>query len=62
MKEAVCTYKRLDGIVVNHAVLDPVERIAGEEVKENGVDGLDGLDEWRRAWEVNFFSVVALVS
>ncbi|KAF8427860.1 hypothetical protein EV426DRAFT_371772 [Tirmania nivea] len=71
---AVKTYGRLDGIVVNHGVLDPVERIAGEEVgaetekaasadvEMEGGKGrwVDGLNEWRMAWEVNFFSVVGL--
>lgn len=76
MAGAVATYGRLDGIVVNHGVLDPVERIAGpegekeEEVEERekvqgGGEGgeaapPDGLDEWRMAWEVNFFSVLGL--
>ncbi|KXL45821.1 hypothetical protein M433DRAFT_159911 [Acidomyces richmondensis BFW] len=41
---------RLDGLILNHGVLAPVARIAEVEI-----------DSWRRAWETNFFSCVALV-
>ena len=84
---AISTYGRLDGIVANHGILDPVQRIAEKGVEEGeqgaGVDGreeiaeeggepvrgvggegvrADGLGQWRTAWDVNFFSVVELVS
>lgn len=69
IREAVGLYGRLDGVVVNHGVLNPVERVAGEgeggdegEKQGKGKEVGDGLEEWRRAWEVNFFSVIGLVS
>ena len=46
----LAAYGRLDAIVVNHGVLDPVARLADTEV-----------GEWRRAFDVNFFGVVDLV-
>ena len=46
----LAAYGRLDAIVVNHGVLDPVARLVDADV-----------DEWRRAFDVNFFGVVHLV-
>jgi NAD(P)-dependent dehydrogenase (short-subunit alcohol dehydrogenase family) len=40
----------LDGIVINHGVLDPVERIASWNV-----------DEWKHHFDINFFSAISLV-
>lgn len=57
VKETIDTYGRLDGLILNHAVLDPVERIADT----SGNIGTDGLDAWRKTFDVNFFSIVALV-
>jgi NADP-dependent 3-hydroxy acid dehydrogenase YdfG len=42
---------RLDGLVVNHGTLDPVKKIGDGDVKE-----------WRRAFDVNVFGAVGLVS
>ena len=47
---ALARWGRLDGLVVNHGVLEPVQRVADAD-----------LEEWRRAFDVNLFSAVALV-
>lgn len=47
---ALARWGRLDGLVVNHGVLEPVQRVADADV-----------EEWRRAFDVNLFSAVALV-
>lgn len=41
----------LDGLILNHGTLDPVGRVAESDA-----------DQWRKAFDVNFFSVVAFVS
>lgn len=46
----LAAYGRLDAIVVNHGVLDPVARLVDADV-----------GEWRRAFDVNVFGVVDLV-
>lgn len=48
---ALSRWGRLDAVVVNHGSLDPVGKIG-----EGSVEG------WRRAFEVNVFSAVGLVS
>jgi hypothetical protein len=48
---AVERWGRLDGLVVNHGTLDPVKKIS---------DG--SVEEWRKAFDVNVFSAVGLVS
>jgi NAD(P)-dependent dehydrogenase (short-subunit alcohol dehydrogenase family) len=42
-------FQRLDGLIVNHGVLDPVKRVADSSA-----------EAWRSAFDVNFFSAVAL--
>lgn len=42
-------YSKLDGVIVNHGVLDPVKRIADSTA-----------EEWRAAYDINFFSAIAL--
>ena len=42
---------RLDGVIVNHGILDPVKRVANVEA-----------EEWRNLFDVNVFSAIALVS
>ncbi|QEU62765.1 hypothetical protein KDRO_F06960 [Kluyveromyces lactis] len=44
-------YKRLDGIVANAGVLDPVEDV-------NNIH----ISKWKQLFDINFFSVVSLVS
>lgn len=47
---AVSRWGVLDGLIVNHGRLEPVERIADAN-----------LEEWRGAFDVNYFSAVAMV-
>jgi len=47
---AVSRWGSLDGLIVNHGRLEPVERIADAN-----------LDEWKGAFVVNYFSAVAMV-
>lgn len=47
---AAATWNRLDGLVVNHGVLEPVKKICDTDA-----------EEWRAAFDVNVFSGVALV-
>jgi len=44
-------FSRLDGVIINHGVLDPVARVA---------DG--DAERWRAAFDINFFSAVSLTS
>ena len=44
-------YGRLDGLVLNHGCLEPVQRVAGVDV-----------DAWRKGFETNFFSYLDIVS
>ncbi|KAK4570149.1 hypothetical protein LTR86_002229 [Recurvomyces mirabilis] len=41
----------MDGLIVNHGVLDPVKRVG---------DPTSDVEEWRKAYDTNFFSAVAL--
>jgi NADP-dependent 3-hydroxy acid dehydrogenase YdfG len=47
---AIKSFGRLDGIVINHGVISPMERIADSDV-----------EEWKKLYDANFFSAVALV-
>ena len=47
---ATSTWKRLDGLVINHGVLEPVERIEKSDPQA-----------WQRLFEVNVFSAVSMV-
>lgn len=42
---------RIDGIVINHATAEPISTVAESDA-----------EEWRRAFDINFFSAVAIVS
>jgi NAD(P)-dependent dehydrogenase (short-subunit alcohol dehydrogenase family) len=48
---AILTFDRVDGVVINHGVLSPMTRL------ENA-----SIDEWKKHYDVNFFSALALVS
>jgi NAD(P)-dependent dehydrogenase (short-subunit alcohol dehydrogenase family) len=48
---ATSRWGRLDGVVVNHGTLEPVKKVG---------DG--SVEEWRKAFDVNVFSAVGLVS
>lgn len=47
---ASSTWGQIDGLVINHGVLDPVKRISEFDAAE-----------WRRAFDINVFSAIALV-
>jgi NAD(P)-dependent dehydrogenase (short-subunit alcohol dehydrogenase family) len=51
--DAVKAFGQLDGLVLNHGVLDPVQRV--------GVEG-GNVEDWRRAFDINFFSALSIVS
>lgn len=51
VETAMRRWGRVDALVVNHATLDPIGRVAEADI-----------DEWRGTWEVNVLSVVAIVS
>jgi NAD(P)-dependent dehydrogenase (short-subunit alcohol dehydrogenase family) len=42
-------WQRLDGLIVNHGVLEPVKRLADSTA-----------EEWRAAYDINFFSAIAM--
>ncbi|KAF1352411.1 short-chain dehydrogenase [Delphinella strobiligena] len=49
--EAVKTkFGRLDGLIVNHGVLEPVKKISDVEV-----------EDWRRLFDINVFSAVGII-
>ncbi|KAL9081022.1 MAG: hypothetical protein Q9157_000338 [Trypethelium eluteriae] len=48
--ETMSRWGRIDGLVVNHGVLDPVKRISESFVAE-----------WKEAFDINFFGSLALV-
>lgn len=48
---ATSSWNRIDSLIVNHGVLEPVKRIS--EVN---------AEDWRSAFDINVFSAVALVS
>lgn len=47
---ALNQWGRIDGMVINHAVAEPISTVAESDA-----------EEWRRAFDINFFSAVALV-
>ncbi|WQF83017.1 Putative short-chain dehydrogenase/reductase SDR, NAD(P)-binding domain superfamily [Colletotrichum destructivum] len=47
---AVKTFGKIDGIVINHGVLEPVTRLADSSI-----------EEWKKAYDINVFSGLALV-
>ncbi|KAK4902702.1 hypothetical protein LTR27_000641 [Elasticomyces elasticus] len=49
VQAAVEHFQRLDGLIVNHGVLDPVKRVTNSSA-----------EEWRKAYDVNFFSAIAI--
>ena len=46
---ATKTFQRIDGLIVNHGVLDPVQRLTNTTA-----------EDWRKNFDVNFFSAVAI--
>lgn len=47
---AEARWQRLDGLIINHGVLDPVARISDSSI-----------EDWQAAYQINLFSAVALV-
>jgi NADP-dependent 3-hydroxy acid dehydrogenase YdfG len=47
---AASTWRRLDGLIINHGILDPVKRVIDCQA-----------EEWRTSFDINVFSTVALV-
>lgn len=47
---ALAAWKRIDGLIVNHGVLEPIKRISEFEPSE-----------WQKAFDTNVFSAVAIV-
>ncbi|OLN96406.1 putative oxidoreductase C30D10.05c [Colletotrichum chlorophyti] len=47
---AVKSFGKIDGIVINHGVLEPVTRLADSSI-----------EDWKRAYDINVFSGLALV-
>ena len=47
---AMKDFGQLDSVIINHGTMDPVTRIENSD-----------LQEWRRLFDVNFFSAVAFV-
>lgn len=41
---------QIDGIVINHAALEPIKKVADSS-----------LDEWKKLYDINLFSPLALV-
>ena len=48
---AMQEFGQIDGLIVNHGLLPPVTRVADSDA-----------EAWRKTFDVNFFSAVALVS
>jgi len=48
---AIERWGRLDGVVINHGALSPMARLADASI-----------EEWKKLYDVNFFSALALVS
>lgn len=51
MELALKAFSQIDSVIVNHGVLSPVKRLADSTP-----------EEWRSAFDTNFFSALALVS
>jgi NAD(P)-dependent dehydrogenase (short-subunit alcohol dehydrogenase family) len=50
VQAATSKFGKLDGVVINHGLLEPIKRIADSDA-----------NEWRKAYDVSFFSAVAIV-
>lgn len=47
---AIKAFSNLDGLILNHGTLEPLKRISDSTPKE-----------WRAAFDINFFSLLAFV-
>jgi len=50
LKRVKSSFGRLDSVIVNHGVLEPVAKLVDTDI-----------DAWREGFDINFFAVVALV-
>lgn len=50
VERAVTVFGKIDSVIVNHGVLDPVSKIVDAD-----------LERWREAFDIGFLSAVALV-
>lgn len=50
VKLGISKFQRLDSVIVNHATVEPVMRLADSSVHE-----------WKKAYDVNFFSAVSIL-
>lgn len=50
VEKAISVFGKIDSLIVNHGVLDPVSKVADADV-----------EEWRRSFDIGFFGVVTLV-
>ena len=48
---AIDMFKALDGLIINHGMMDPVTKIEDSDI-----------GDWKKLFDVNFFSAVAFVS
>lgn len=51
VEKTISVFGRIDSLIVNHGVLDPVSRVADANI-----------EEWKRSFDVGVFGVVDLVS
>ena len=47
---AIKEFQRIDGLIINHGTVDPVERISNART-----------EAWKQSFDANFFSAVSLV-
>ena len=51
VESALQAFGKVDGLILNHGMLDPVTKIETSDI-----------EEWRKLFDVNFFSLVTFVS
>jgi len=51
IKAAIAAFGRLDGLIINHGTLFPMQRVASSS-----------FQDWKRVFDTNFFSALALVN
>ncbi|KAF8338830.1 short-chain dehydrogenase [Cantharellus anzutake] len=52
VSEAISAFERLDGIVFNAGILEPLGRIASKDIS---------VDSWKSLFDINFFAVVQML-
>lgn len=51
VEKAISVFGKIDSLIISHGVLDPVSKISDANI-----------EEWRRSFDIGFFSAVDLVS